>query len=139
MNWVDRRFARERHLNDISEVWADLCIAMRSAVASLNEHYRKDNPPVEIMETERSSHFQIQVPVKAGPSIRIDINLDGNKITAAYTNGHNNTRLRIDADHESAYLKQGETRCDPDEASRRILERVFFPETAGGPRSTVII
>lgn len=138
MNWVDRLFAREQNLKDATRLWSDVCAAISSAVASWNRHYRKDGTQIEIIDTDEGSRIRIAVPTTAG-TVTIDVNLNGNKFIARYSNGVNSRTFHIEADHESAYIKCGSEKCDADEVSRRVLEPALRPETLSGPRSTPVL
>lgn len=127
-NWVERRYAREQHLSDLGRLWNDVCTALSSAIRSFNKLYRQDKVPVEINRGADNGHFQVVIPNEAGsPTIHIDINVNGRKIHAQYSNGLSNRSFQLDANHESAYIKYIDDRCDVDEVSRMILERVLFP------------
>jgi hypothetical protein len=128
MNWVERRAARERHLQNLGSVWVDVCAAIVSAVESFNQLYCADQSKVELGETEKGSHIRIGVPTKDAV-VQIDVNLIEHKIQARYSKGRNNQNFRIDADHEAPYVKCKDVRCTPDEVSRHILEPLFFPGT----------
>src|SRR5690348_3303776 len=105
-NWVERRFTRDKKLNDLGLPWGDLCNAMSSAVRSFNKHYRSNLLEVEVTATNDNGHFQVIVPIREGQSspVRIDVNINGRKIVAQYSNGAENQRCEIDADHVSVYF-----------------------------------
>jgi len=142
-NWVEQRAHRERILrSEGPKVWGELRSALEDACNSYNEHYCPNKHEVECKLENGNRSIITKTTYADGHTRyrdeRIEVIASFHQATAAVTvtrtpgTPHS---FHISSDEQQAFLMEGKERVTPDEASRKILESVFFPSNQ--PRSPV--
>jgi hypothetical protein len=140
-NWVKRRVHRERILGmGAANVWEALGAAILDASASFNEHYGNDSNGRQEVICQVETGMRILVSKKRVSTPHwlpeqevtstIVIHFDSKRPSITYV-GHNveaSGEFKISSDDKRAHLVDGDRETSPDEASRRILEPLFFPD-----------
>jgi hypothetical protein len=142
MNWVDRKFARERNLGKATAVWNSSIAAIHDAVKSFTDNGEygtaqifPQNGDRILVEVEQPQHENAHIYI-ADPKRRVQIAFDPATpaITAA-VDGSPVKTFPLEADETHCFLKFGGVEISPDEFSKHALNEAFFtPKTLPPPR-----
>ncbi len=136
MNWVEQRYQDEEQIDKHRlSIWAEFRDCVMSAVDSFIKRY--PNSPVKSERAKRSNggengRITILVKLPKPPQVNdcLTIQLVGNEIGVEWEAGISHTRYSFDIgiyEGRVVLLLRGKP-ITADEASRKILEPVFFHE-----------
>lgn len=146
MNWVERAFAREDHLQtEPRGIWQKVLTAIQDACNSFAERRGQDTVRHSI-ENGHAVLVNVEFPrqqfaqgfvggTRRFNEARVVFENQGRTITATL-NGGSSQRFQIEGDENGCFILQGKERIDADRLSELALSGAFFKEPPEPQRHT---
>lgn len=135
MNWIDRKFARERNLEQSTDVWNSATGAIHDAVESYTQNAEYGSARIcpqsgHRLLVEIDQNEQEMFP--ADSKRHVVVAFDGAVITVNVDAAPTMT-FRIEADDNHCFLTLGGKEISYDEFSRHALEDALFKTKTASP------
>lgn len=140
MNWIDRRFGREHHLNNAPDVWQKVSTAIDDACKSFNERGEFGKA-----ETYPQNGHRILVIIEHEPPKQFQMDMK-RRVTIAFEESAPRITVTVDAlpaktfpieaDEQHCFLKWAGAEISPDDFSKIALEDALFKKKSLPPSSS---
>jgi hypothetical protein len=143
MNWVDRRFARERNFAQAVDVWNSIVGAIHDVVESFNREgkygratvFSQNSPLLRIEVEQTHGNAYVRPTETMRRRVTIGFNNGNEPAITASLDAEPLVTFPIEADEIHCFVRHRGAEISPDDFSKIALEKAFFtPKTLAPAR-----